>query len=302
VRKSFARSKFVFFLYLLFSPLLPSTNSYFYDRSALALASLPGIVYRSRIVYLRLILSLSFLIGLFIFTDGPARGAQETPAPGGWRTYTNTNCIFDLAIWGDEVWAATCGGVVRWNRTDGSYIVYTVADGLPHNNIAVIAVDPQGHIWAAPNQSDMLTVFDGQAWTVYTAAAGLPGGSINAIVVDRAGYIWLGGGSGQLSKSVGSVLNGPHPRPLSWNVAATLDYPIYSLAIDSGGRVWAGTYEGGVTLIDGQSQTTYTVANGLPDNFINDIALDPSGRVWLACYRGCAGTGLVWNCRRPYPL
>jgi ligand-binding sensor domain-containing protein len=239
-------------------------------------------------VYLRLILSLSFLIGLFIFTDGPARGAQETPAPGGWRTYTNTNCIFDLAIWGDEVWAATCGGVVRWNRTDGSYIVYTVADGLPHNNIAVIAVDPQGHIWAAPNQSDMLTVFDGQAWTVYTAAAGLPGGSINAIVVDQAGYIWLGGGSGQLSKSVGSVLNGagPHPRPLSWNVAATLDYPIYSLAIDSGGRVWAGTYEGGVTLIDGQSQTTYTVANGLPDNFINDIALDPAGRVWLATAAG----------------
>jgi hypothetical protein len=52
-----------------------------------------------------------------------------------WANYTNSNTIQAVTLKGDEMWAGTNGGLVRWNRRDGSYAKYTLADGLPTNDI-----------------------------------------------------------------------------------------------------------------------------------------------------------------------
>jgi len=78
----------------------------------------------------------------------PGNAAMLAPqSDGAWINYTNGNEVNALAVEGDYVWAGTTGGVVRWNRTDGSYVKYTTADGLAHNEVEAIAVDGAGHLW-----------------------------------------------------------------------------------------------------------------------------------------------------------
>ena len=237
-------------------------------------------------MYVRLILFLSFTLGPAFYLGGlvGAAGSAAAPPVGGWQTYTDTNCVYDLALAGDYVWAATCGGVVRWSRVDGSYVTYTTANGLPHNNIGGIVLDGQGRPWVAPNRAGLLSHFDGENWITYTTADGLPGGGMNVLAIDEANQLWLAGGAGEISQV--DLTTGSSPDFSSRTRLATLDNSIYALARDASGRIWAGTYEGGLVLIDGQSRTYYTSANGLAGDFVDDIALDDNGRVWVATDKG----------------
>src|SRR5688572_26488361 len=95
-----------------------------------------------------------------------------TPTPsapalhGSWRHYTNGNSITSLVVQGDYLWAGSEGGVVRWNRLDGAFVKYTVADGLAGNRVSAMAVDGAGQLWVATFRG--VSRFDGQSWQTYT--------------------------------------------------------------------------------------------------------------------------------------
>lgn len=75
---------------------------------------------------------------------------------------------------------------------------------------------------------------------------------------------------------------------LSWNTADGLPQSqVYALAEDSQGFIWAGTQGGGVARFDGEEFEVFTVANGLPDNFIEEIYLDGS-RIVVNTKQGAA--------------
>jgi hypothetical protein len=85
--------------------------------------------------------------------------------------------------------------VVRWNTADGSYNIFTSADGLAGNSITAIASDPAGNVWAGTYYG--VSRFDGSHWTTYTTADGLAGNQVSAIDSDRTGNLWFGtSGSG----------------------------------------------------------------------------------------------------------
>ena len=65
------------------------------------------------------------------------------------NAYSNGNTIQDLAWQDGAVWAATSGGLVRWQPTDNSYVQLTTADGLSTNAINDIAISPDDTIWLA---------------------------------------------------------------------------------------------------------------------------------------------------------
>lgn len=67
--------------------------------------------------------------------------------PGKWQTLSSGNEVLDLLVNGDEVWAATTGGVVRWNAEDGTYRSYTTLDELASNNAICLMEDSRGNIW-----------------------------------------------------------------------------------------------------------------------------------------------------------
>jgi ligand-binding sensor domain-containing protein len=63
---------------------------------------------------------------------------------------------------------------------------------------------------------------------------------------------------------------------------------IFSLMEDSKGRIWAGTYNGGLNCIDRKTGKceVFTIREGLPDNSISGIQEDSLGNIWLVTETG----------------
>ncbi len=55
------------------------------------------------------------------------------PSQTNWRMYSNGNRVNALTVLNSTIWAATDGGVSRWNRSSNSFTKYTTLDGLAVN-------------------------------------------------------------------------------------------------------------------------------------------------------------------------
>lgn len=119
-----------------------------------------------------------------------------------------------------------------------------------------------------------------QTITNYDTNTGLPSNDLRDVAIDAAGNVWLASQAGVIRfDGVTAVNHTPitHPGLVSSNVMA--------IAVMDNGDVWAGT-DNGVSVFDGTSYTTYTTADGLSDNQINNIKQAPNGDVWLATING----------------
>jgi ligand-binding sensor domain-containing protein len=80
------------------------------------------------------------------------------------------------------------------------------------------------------------------------------------------------------------------PESLSWKSLTTRDgLPhnwIYDLYQDSQGRIWVGTWGGGLALYQGGKWKIYTARDGLHSDAVTCIREDPQGRLWLATDKG----------------
>ncbi len=86
---------------------------------------------------------------------------------------------------GYPVWAATAGGVGRW---DGStWTVWTTADGLPSNDVRAVAVDDTT-VWVAT--AGGIASFDGTAWHAYGLADGVPSADVMDVALTSWG-VWF---------------------------------------------------------------------------------------------------------------
>ena len=61
---------------------------------------------------------------------------------------------------------------------------------------------------------------------------------------------------------------------------------IYDLFEDSQGRVWVGTWGGGLALFDGKTWKTMTTQDGLASSAVTSFAEDRAGRIWIATDAG----------------
>jgi len=132
----------------------------------------------------------------------PLPSAQApTPPPTaalpalGWTRYLGVNEVHGVA-WAQDgaLWAATSGGVARWNLAAGTFVQYTTDDGLPSDSAYDIAVAPDGSVWVA-TLAGVSHRADG-AWASYTPADGLSDASVQSIAVASGGDVWLGTSSG----------------------------------------------------------------------------------------------------------
>jgi ligand-binding sensor domain-containing protein len=58
---------------------------------------------------------------------------------------------------------------------------------------------------------------------------------------------------------------------------------VSSIAVDSDGHVWVGTFGGGVSRFDGQEWFTYSTGHGLAGDWVTAVVVDtqPPTPVWL---------------------
>ena len=151
------------------------------------------------------------------------------------------NHINDLLIARDgTVWAATAGGGVRrWVGAGASEVVYGRADGAD-DAAYTLAQDVGGAIWTGGDLG--LRRFTGGGWDTPVSPDQLPGSSVGALLTDGR-RLWIGADGGL------AVLDVPTLQ-LTREEALT-GISVESLALDSLGRLWVGSYANGVWLREG---------------------------------------------------
>jgi ligand-binding sensor domain-containing protein len=226
-----------------------------------------------------------------------------TPIPrsrADWTSYTNSNQITDLAFDGDgNLWAASSGGVVRWNLVDGTHIKYTSEDGLADHSVSSVAIAADGTVWLGTRAGAVR--FSGQAalddppadaWTTYTWKDGVPSEWITSVAVAPDGAVWVGTLREGAARFDGESWTGYRSED------GLVSNDVRAIAFAADGAVWFGTCAlwgpaslepppcFGVSRLEGagtssETWTTYSEEDGLANNRVNAIAVAPDGAVWF---------------------
>ena len=202
-----------------------------------------------------------------------------------WTTHPGPEqIIYDIAI-GDNghIWCATPSGLFEFDRQNWSH--HPRDDRGVDNWVEVVAIDPNGRVWAGFNSDDGggVGLFDGERWTLYDKSDGLVGNHVRAMTIDPMENVWVGYGSdGQGA----SRFNGE-----SWLTYTTIDGLAHNwvndIVVDQTGAVWFATGSG-VSRFSGAIWTTYNRNSGFSADLANSIAIGPAGQVWVGAFDGKA--------------
>jgi ligand-binding sensor domain-containing protein len=225
----------------------------------------------------------------------PTVGPTLTPypkSPADWTAYSNLNTISGLAFDGQGyLWVASSSGATRWDVQDPAHITYTVKQELTGRRVNAVAIGPDDSAWFAT--TDGVFRLDGETWTLYGWDDGLGTDWIQTVAVTPDGTVW----AGTLRSGV-SRFEGDH-----WTTYTTadglVDSSVRAIAMAPDGAYWFGTCAlwgpasaepprcYGVSRFDpaspeAEAWTTYSEADGLAYNRVNDIAVAPDGALWFA--------------------
>jgi ligand-binding sensor domain-containing protein len=120
---------------------------------------------------------------------------------------------------------------------------------------------------------------------------GLPDDEIWSIFFDRDVNLWIGTSKGLALRSKvdapASLISRPQIRTFTEKDGLPAGRLI-AIAQDRQGRLWFGTWGGGVSRYDGQTFQTFSTRDGLADNDVPAIIQDRDGRMWLGTSNGAS--------------
>lgn len=128
---------------------------------------------------------------------------------------------------------------------------------------------------------------------IYDATNGLPTSDANFILGAKNGYVWIGGYSGIIRYDGNTFERLPTTNGLTSGRA---------FFEDSKQRIWVGTNDNGVVVINGEETQQYTYKDGLPSSSIRNFAEDKEGNVFIATTTGLAfvkENGLLYKLPHP---
>ena len=145
---------------------------------------------------------------------------------------------------------------------------------------------PGKTVWAAASDGlqQALTVdptdqSDGYSTVLYDNTNGLPTSESNALAQTSDGFLWIGSYSG-LIRYDGNTFE----RIDSTTGVAS----VVSLFVDSKDRLWIGTNDSGVAVMEKDSFRFYTKADGLRSSSIRAIMEAPDGNIYIGSTQGIA--------------
>ena len=212
-----------------------------------------------------------------------------SPATDTWRHYNIPNGMGDAFVYDvlktrkGDIWIATWSGVNQVLNGDldrvENWLLYTVENtdgGLPNDWVYGLAEGPNGEIWLATEGG--LARFADSRWDNWQHADGL-GADYEAVKAHQPFKNDPGEYSGHHARQ--KVEQGLENIEVAYNP----NY-VVALHVDNLGRVWAGTWGGGLGIFDDGSWHTLTVVDGLPGNHVFAINKGSNGEVWIGTSRG----------------
>ena len=240
-----------------------------------------------------------FLAGVFVLLSlwgcAPQKPGRENIPLARIRCWTNNNVIRDLAFAPEEtLWAATPGGLLKYNRRSGRCSVYTVASGLPSNNVLCVFYSVSGMLWLGTDQG--IASFDGEHFTCFGTADGLLDRIVTAIDEGGDGTLYVGTERGivRLKNSTWEPVNDSHEFARR---------PVRAIARDTDGSMWFVKEK---ALSHYKRNDTWeifhkdilTANTKVPPLFryLLCIAVDSSGTKWVGSEHGVYGyDGSSWQ-------
>ena len=158
-------------------------------------------------------------------------------------------------------------------------IAAVLVTGIAGNLMAVRASgDPAYRVgggYAASGQIEGV----GYTAKLYDSTNGLPTSEANCVLCSSDGYIWIGGYSGIIK------YDGVNFERITDVPGLTSGRAIYE---DHLGRIWVGTNDNGVVVVDGTYSRQFTKADGLPSASVRAFAEDGSGNMFIGTSSGMA--------------
>jgi ligand-binding sensor domain-containing protein len=215
--------------------------------------------------------------------------ADPTPEPAvapttlepGWTVFLSGDDVRTLAVQNEYIWAAGSAGLVRWNRSDGSYQWFSIADGLASNDVKDLLVGPDGILWAGTY--DGLSRYDPEAdrWTTYDTSDGLEGDQISSLYYDEADGVLVAG----IEDYGFNVYDGTQ-----WQAPGIPPMPFESpeprAILGAEGNLVVGTDEDGVAYFDGDEWQVSVIDPEHPDAGVQDLYVTREGELLAATWEG----------------
>ena len=211
----------------------------------------------------------------------PTKPPTIAVGAGQLQVYTDGNEIRDLLISGDDLWAATQGGVVRWDMQNGTYQKYTITDGLASDDVYAITQDQQGNIWFATGKG--LMRFDGKNWQNLSGNGGFDSNTLISIACDNQDDVVVSAIDASISLFNGKTwqIISPAAPPQSALISGSRQ-----IVVDDSGNIWA-TVQGRLESYDGKVWDSFTPAEGWDnDTQVLAISKAPDGSIWVATDSG----------------
>ena len=194
----------------------------------------------------------------------------------------NDAFVYDLKFTNTSMWVATWSGVNRVQGdplTHDSWASFTAENtngGLIDNWVYAIEIGENNNIWFGTEGG--LSLFNGKQWKNWNHKNGL-GASYEIVKHDNR----LATDSFKGSHHSNQVINLPNTE----NVSYRPNY-IVSMLLDQSNRLWIGTWGGGLSMFDPETQVfrNYTVKHGLPGNYILAIHEGSDGNLWIGSNKG----------------
>ena len=171
-----------------------------------------------------------------------------------------------------KVWVATFDGLFAFDRRHG-FQRFTRANGLAGDRVFALALDQNGHVWAA-GDGGLTQVFSNRL--VSLGVPGLPTATLLAFDTQRSDdTIWTGSTGGGLFR-----LDHGRVQRLQSTQGLTSD-ELWLLYFSNDGSLWLGAVDGLNQLNDG-AVTSYRMSTGPTDSTIGiQRAQGPEGELWF---------------------
>jgi signal transduction histidine kinase/ligand-binding sensor domain-containing protein/CheY-like chemotaxis protein len=176
-----------------------------------------------------------------------------------------------------ELWLGMTMGLLRLQG--GHQVLYTIADGLPFNDVTALARGQDGAIWIGLRSGGLARFRDGRIES-FTGADGLPDDFVRAIYEDHEHNVWVGTNAGGFSR-----LHSTPFRTVSKRDGLPVDVT-RAVFESQDGSMWVGTHAHGLTRIRDGVVTQWTTQDGLPSDGVSMIGQSRDGAMWIGTPEG----------------
>lgn len=218
------------------------------------------------------------------FTELEAAVMTSNLASGSYK-YTNRNVIRDLVEKDGVIYAATLGGLTAWNMNDSNAPQSLPTEGMGHSSANAITYCeiPEPRILVGTLSG--ITIYD-PATGQWDATQLLPEGDyvnsskISRLFCDQANNRLLIGysGLGVLDLSNGDYKQYTEEDGFLWTSITDITV--------KGSDIWVATGYKGIARISNGVVTTFTEAEGMPDEGANALQFGKDGTLWIGASDG----------------